>query len=83
MAETGRALRDRFLAGSTFSELLARPKDNGALWDAIYKRQHPPGFRWLHESFGTNWRMMEMQAASAASLVMLRIGFSPSDAVPG
>ncbi|WP_394998488.1 DegT/DnrJ/EryC1/StrS family aminotransferase, partial [Acinetobacter sp.] len=24
--------------------------------------QHPPGFRWLHDSFGTNWRMMEMQA---------------------
>src|SRR5690606_137993 len=22
-----------------------------------------PGFRWLHESFGTNWRMTEAQAA--------------------
>jgi len=22
-----------------------------------------PGFRWLHDSFGTNWRMTEMQAA--------------------
>ena len=22
-----------------------------------------PGFRWLHESFGTNWRMTEMQSA--------------------
>ena len=32
-------------------------------WDAIYNREHPPGFRWLHESFGTNWRMTEMQAA--------------------
>jgi len=29
----------------------------------VYERQHPPGFRWLHESFGTNWRMLEMQAA--------------------
>jgi dTDP-4-amino-4,6-dideoxygalactose transaminase len=29
----------------------------------VYHREHPPGFRWLHESFGTNWRMTEMQAA--------------------
>ena len=38
-------------------------KDHGKSWDAIYKREHPPGFRWLHESFGTNWRLTEMQAA--------------------
>jgi len=38
-------------------------KDHGKSWDAIYNREHPPGFRWLHESFGTNWRMTEMQAA--------------------
>jgi len=38
-------------------------KDHGKSWDAIYKREHSPGFRWLHESFGTNWRMTEMQAA--------------------
>jgi dTDP-4-amino-4,6-dideoxygalactose transaminase len=38
-------------------------KDHGKSWDAIYNREHPSGFRWLHESFGTNWRMMEMQAA--------------------
>ncbi|ENC6657306.1 DegT/DnrJ/EryC1/StrS aminotransferase family protein [Aeromonas hydrophila] len=37
-------------------------KDHGKSFDAIYNRQHAPGFRWLHESFGTNWRMMEMQA---------------------
>lgn len=37
-------------------------KDHGKSWEAVYKREHPPGFRWLHESFGTNWRMMEMQA---------------------
>lgn len=36
-------------------------KDHGKSYDAIYNRQHPPGFRWLHESFGTNWRMTEMQ----------------------
>ena len=38
-------------------------KDHGKSFDAIYNREHPPGFRWLHESFGTNWRMIEMQAA--------------------
>lgn len=38
-------------------------KDHGKSWEAVYERSHPPGFRWLHESFGTNWRMTEMQAA--------------------
>src|SRR5690606_19546153 len=37
-------------------------KDHGKSWDAVFEREHPPGFRWLHESFGTNWRMTEMQA---------------------
>ena len=37
-------------------------KDHGKSWDAVYRREHPHGFRWLHESFGTNWRMLEMQA---------------------
>jgi len=37
-------------------------KDHGKSFEAVYERQHPPGFRWLHESFGTNWRMIEMQA---------------------
>ena len=37
-------------------------KDHGKSYDAIYHKEHPPGFRWLHESFGTNWRMLEMQA---------------------
>lgn len=38
-------------------------KDHGKSWEAVYERKHLPGFRWLHESFGTNWRMTEMQAA--------------------
>ena len=38
-------------------------KDHGKSWEAVYEREHPPGFRWLHESFGTNWRMQETQAA--------------------
>ena len=37
-------------------------KDHGKNYDSVYSTQHPPGFRWLHDSFGTNWRMMEMQA---------------------
>ena len=37
-------------------------KDHGKSWEAVYERQHPPGFRWVHESFGTNWRMIEVQA---------------------
>jgi len=38
-------------------------KDHGKSWDAVYEREHPPGFRWLHESVGTNWRLTEMQSA--------------------
>lgn len=36
-------------------------KDHGKSFDAVYNRKHPDGYRWLHESFGTNWRMLEMQ----------------------
>ncbi|MFL1524431.1 DegT/DnrJ/EryC1/StrS family aminotransferase [Pseudomonas sp. O230] len=36
-------------------------KDHGKSWEAIYEREHAPGFRWVHESFGTNWRMLETQ----------------------
>ncbi len=37
-------------------------KDHGKSYSAVFEKQHPPGFRWLHESIGTNWRMTEMQA---------------------
>lgn len=37
-------------------------KDHGKSWEAVYEREHAPGFRWVHESFGTNWRMLETQA---------------------
>ncbi|SRR5579883_162590 len=37
-------------------------KDHGKDYDTVH-REHPPGFRWLHHSFGTNWRMTELQAA--------------------
>ena len=38
-------------------------KDHGKSYEAVYEREHSQGYRWLHESFGTNWRMTEMQAA--------------------
>ena len=38
-------------------------KDHGKSYEAVYEREHSEGFRWLHESFGTNFRMTEMQAA--------------------
>jgi dTDP-4-amino-4,6-dideoxygalactose transaminase len=45
-------------------------KDHGKSWEAVYEQKHPPGARLLHTSFGTNWRMIEMQAA--IGLVQLR-----------
>jgi dTDP-4-amino-4,6-dideoxygalactose transaminase len=40
-------------------------KDHGKSWDAVHILTPVSGFglRWLHESFGTNWRMTEIQAA--------------------
>ncbi|BDA82970.1 aminotransferase [Aureimonas sp. SA4125] len=38
-------------------------KDHGKSYDLSHRKDFPPGFRWLHESFGTNWRMMSIQAA--------------------
>lgn len=38
-------------------------KDHGKSWKAVYKKEYPLGFRWLHESIGTNGRMLEMQAS--------------------
>ena len=38
-------------------------KDHGKTINSVYEREHPPGYRWLHDSFGSNFRMTEMQAA--------------------
>jgi len=40
-------------------------KDHGKCYDAVFDNDIQPGpsFKWLHESFGTNLRMTEMQAA--------------------
>lgn len=37
-------------------------KDHGKSWDLVHKQGNAPGFRWLHTTIGTNWRMTEMQA---------------------
>ena len=37
-------------------------KDHGKSWESVYERRHPPGFRWLHDGFGSNFRMLEVQA---------------------
>ena len=37
-------------------------KDHGKSYDTVFNKIHPPGFRWLHESIGTNWRMTSIQA---------------------
>lgn len=38
-------------------------KDHGKSWDAAHAPSEGSGFKWLHESFGTNLRMTELQAA--------------------
>ena len=38
-------------------------KDHGKSYDTVFNKAHSPGFRWLHDSFGTNWRLTEMQSA--------------------
>ena len=37
-------------------------KDHGKSYEAVSKQKQSQGFRWLHESFGTNGRMTEIQA---------------------
>ncbi|WP_312366516.1 DegT/DnrJ/EryC1/StrS aminotransferase family protein [Ensifer sp.] len=37
-------------------------KDHGKNYDTVFNTEHPPGFRWLHGSIGTNWRMTSIQA---------------------
>jgi dTDP-4-amino-4,6-dideoxygalactose transaminase len=38
-------------------------KDHGKSWSRVHADDHPPGFRWLHEGFGSNWRLTAIQAA--------------------
>ncbi|MGC6453037.1 MAG: DegT/DnrJ/EryC1/StrS family aminotransferase [Candidatus Puniceispirillaceae bacterium] len=45
-------------------------KDHGKDFDAVHAPAERPGFRWLHDRFGTNWRLTEMQ--SAIGLIQLQ-----------
>jgi dTDP-4-amino-4,6-dideoxygalactose transaminase len=38
-------------------------KDHGKSFAAVTTGGGSTGFRWLHDSFGTNWRLTEMQSA--------------------
>ncbi len=38
-------------------------KDHGKTHEAVFSREHPPGFRWQHERFGSNFRLTELQSA--------------------
>lgn len=38
-------------------------KDHGKNYDKVHEKASEPGFRWLHDSFGSNGRMTEIQAA--------------------
>lgn len=38
-------------------------KEHGKSYEAVHAADHAPGFRWLHDSFGSNFRMTEVQAA--------------------
>ena len=36
---------------------------HGKSYEAVFEREHPPGFRWLVDSVGSNWRLTGIQAA--------------------
>jgi dTDP-4-amino-4,6-dideoxygalactose transaminase len=38
-------------------------RDHGKSLSRVFADDHPIGFRWLHESFGSNWRLTEIQGA--------------------
>ncbi|MDG2095582.1 MAG: DegT/DnrJ/EryC1/StrS aminotransferase family protein [Phycisphaerales bacterium] len=38
-------------------------REHGKSWDTVHRDDHPPGFRWVVESLGSNWRMTGPQAA--------------------
>jgi dTDP-4-amino-4,6-dideoxygalactose transaminase len=38
-------------------------KDHGKVHQSLSTKVHPPGFRWVADSFGSNYRMIEIEAA--------------------
>lgn len=38
-------------------------KDHGKNYKSVFNKKHINGFKWTHDSFGSNYRMTEMQAA--------------------
>jgi dTDP-4-amino-4,6-dideoxygalactose transaminase len=38
-------------------------KDHGKSYKSVFYKKHKTGFKWLHDDFGSNYRMTEMQAA--------------------
>jgi len=44
-------------------DVLWSMRDHGKTLEALQRGDHPPGFRWLHDRFGSNFRLTEMQSA--------------------
>jgi dTDP-4-amino-4,6-dideoxygalactose transaminase len=38
-------------------------KDHGKNYQSVFHKKHKTGFRWLHDDYGSNYRMTEIQAA--------------------
>ena len=47
---------------SDFWESMWAFKDHGKTM-AVFRRNHESGFRWLHERFGSNFRLTELQSS--------------------
>ncbi len=44
-------------------EIIWSLKDHGKSLDSVFKKKHPPGYKFLHETLGTNYRLTEFQSA--------------------
>ena len=42
------------LSAPNYKDLIWSFKDHGKDFQSVFGREHPPGFRWLHERFGSN-----------------------------